>query len=272
MAEKALWDFHCSRMPEGLVQGKYPSAFVQIISTFSLHYIFMLEEYYRFTNDGKTLRRYRNDVDSILEYYHDCIGHTGLIQALGYWPFVDWQEKWLETKGVPTAAASGPSTVVNLMYAYALKSGAYIYEQTGRIGVAKEYADRRNQIINRIQDLCWDEEEQLYREGPEVNQFSQHAQSWAVLNGMVSKEKARSMLRKTLQDSRILKCTFATSYELFRAFEWAEIYDETRGLMEEWRKLLALECTTCPEVPVAGRSECHAWSALPVYEFMRHPC
>lgn len=269
LARKALEDFHCSRIPDGLIQGKYPSAFPQIISTFSLHYIYMIEEYCRQTGDMQTARRYRADVDDILEYYDRKIGKDGLAEHLGYWEFVDWQEAWKENMGVPTAAQAGPSTIINLMYAYALKSAAWICEATGRKGMAEEYLSRQKAITDRIQELCWDREAGLYREGPHTVQYSQHAQAWAVLNGMADKKQAKEILRRTLDDPKVLQCSFSTGYELFRAFEWAEDYGATRMLMEKWMRLLDWECTTCPEEPENGRSDCHAWSALPLFEFMR---
>jgi hypothetical protein len=39
--------------------------------------------------------------------------------------------------------------------------------------------------------------------------------------------------------------------------------------MMRWAALPAQGCTTCPEEPENGRSECHAWSALPLYEMIR---
>lgn len=269
LVKKALEDFHCSMLPDGLIQGKYPSGFPQVISTFSLHYIFMLEEYYRQTCDRETARRYRPDVDAILDYYDRCLGADGLVEHLGYWQFVDWQDAWKENMGVPTAALDGPSTIINLMYAAALKSGAYINEVTGRPETAREYTGRQKSILDRIQALCWDEQKGLYREGPHTEQYTQHAQAWAVLNGMASKEEGKAILKRTLSDPDVLQCSFSTGYELFRAFELTDDYTDTKILMEKWIRLIDLKCTTCPEEPENGRSDCHAWSALPIYEFMR---
>ena len=39
--------------------------------------------------------------------------------------------------------------------------------------------------------------------------------------------------------------------------------------LDAWIGLLSRGSTTCPEEPHHPRSECHAWSALPLYEFMR---
>lgn len=269
LAKKALWDFHCSMTPEGLMHGKYPSSFPQIISTFSLYFVYMLWEYYWQTGDADEVKRYRSDVDAILEYYDRRIGASGLAEQIGYWPFVDWQKEWADTAGVPSAAKEGPSTIHNLMYAYALLCASWLADATGRSGLAQEYRNRQQQITGCVRELCWDKDRQMYREGPDVLQFSQHAQSWAALNGMGEKEERRRMLLLAMREPDVIRCSFSTSYELFRALEQEGLYGETKPLMARWSGLLEKHCTTCPEEPESGRSENHAWSALPMYEMMR---
>lgn len=154
------------------------------------------------------------------------------------------------------------------MYGLALLKGAKIAEITGREGLAEEYRKRQKQIAEKVQKLCWDEERGLYREGPSYRQFSQHAQSWAVLNGLLKGEKARAVMEKTFREPDVLRCYFSTCYELFRACELAGCYELTGEQMDWWLKLLDEHCTTCPETPAGSRSECHAWSALPMYELM----
>ena len=119
LAEKALEDFHCSMEPFGLIQGKYPSAYPQVISTFSLYYIYALYDYYQQTGRTELIVRYRADVDTILEYFASRLdSETGMVGDIGYWPFVDWQEQWGDA-GVPCNGVA-PITVISLMYAYAL--------------------------------------------------------------------------------------------------------------------------------------------------------
>lgn len=268
LARKALQDFHDSMLPMGLIQGRAPSNPKQVISTFSLYYIFMILEYYQRTGDLSVLKAYRADVDSILEYYDGKIGDSGLVEKLGYWDFIDWQENWQDTAGRPAAVKEGPSTIINLMYGLALQKGAEIAGITGRKGLAEEYLGRQAKIVQRVQELCWDEERGLYREGPSYQEFSQHAQSWAVLNGMVKGEKARKLMTKTFIEPDVLRCYFSTCYELFRACELSDCYELTKDQMDWWIRLLDEHCTTCPETPANSRSECHAWSALPMYEFV----
>ena len=185
LARKALEDYHCSMIPEGLIHGKYPSAYPQIISTFSLHYIYMLREFYEQTGEAETVKKYLPDIDMILTYYDRKIGDDGLVGRLGYWEFVDWQP------------------------------------------------------------------------------------AWAVLNGLAYGDKAKTVLQHAWEEEDVLKVTFSTSYEWFRALEKVGLYSMTEKDMELWKGLPALGCTTCPETPGDTRSDCHAWSALPIYEMVR---
>ena len=269
LARKALIDFHYGMQPEGLTAGKYPSVYLQILSTFSLHYIYMLWEYYKQTGDKETLRLCRGDIDRILDYYDIHIGKNGLVGGLEFWEFVDWHPSWADCGGTPRALQYGPSTIINLMYAYALQYGVQLFEATGRPGLVEEYRYRRKRILDAVQRECWDEEKKMYREGPAFTQFTYHAQAWAVLNEMVEEEKAKEVLLSAINDENCLKYSFSTAYEWFRALAKAGMYDEIREAMNEWIELLELDCMTCPETPKEARSECHAWSALPMYEMIR---
>ncbi len=44
--------------------------------------------------------------------------------------------------------------------------------------------------------------------------------------------------------------------------------EQLRCDLEAWISLIGRGSTTCPEEPHHPRSECHAWSALPLYAFM----
>ncbi len=269
LAKKALEDYHCSMIPDGLIHGKYPSAYTQIISTFSLHYIYMLQEYYWQTKDLSAVRKYFPDMDQILSYYDSKIGSDGLVGRLGYWEFVDWQPAWSDNAGMPEALRHGPSTIINLMYAYALECAAKLNETAGRAGMAEEYRMRKQEILQKIEALCWDEKREMYREGPGFEQYTCHAQAWAVLNDLPDLKRAKRMLRHAAEDGDVLKCTFSTAYEWFRACEQAGVYELTLRDLDGWIELPGKGCTCCPETPENSRSECHAWSALPMYEFIR---
>ena len=202
-------------------------------------------------------------------YYDAHIDENGLVGRLGWWEFVDWQPKWGFCGGIPEALLHGPSTIINLMYALALEKSAVLWEAAGRPQLAAEYRQRKTAITRRVYVLCWDGQRQMLREGPGFPQFTQHAQSWAVLTGLLQGEQAKAALLHALRDDDVLKCSFSTAYEWFRALEAAGLYTQTREDMMRWADLPRQGNTTCPETPEDARSECHAWSALPIYEFLR---
>lgn len=269
LARKALEDFHSSLTPYGYVQGRAPSGYQQIISTFSVYYVQMILEYYRQTGDVSVLKAYRADVDRILETFAQKEGRSGLAENLDYWEFVDWQSDWGELFGRPRASLSGPSAVINLMYAQALEAGAQINENSGRPGMAQEYRKRKEHILSIVKELCWDPGKGLLKEGPDLEQYCQYTQARAVLLDLFRGEEAKEIMRKTFLDKDVLPCNFSTSFELFRAVEKAECYKLGYEKLQEWIQLIDEHCLTCPETPHASRSECHGWSALPMYEIIR---
>lgn len=265
LARKALAEFHRGMLPCGLIQGKYPSAYPQVISTFSLHFVFMVWEYYEHTGDSSVLRAYRADCDRILDYFADHMTQRGLMGHTGFWPFVDWLEAWNETCGMPEALQHGESTIISLMYAYALGCAADINRHSGRACMAEEYESRKQAICDAVKVLCWNEERGMFREGPEFEQYTRHAQAWAVLCDMADE----SVLKAALENSDVLKVTFATSYEWMRALEKTGLYSYAAEALQAWILLIALDCKTCPETPHYARSDNHAWSALPMLELLR---
>ena len=266
LARKALLDFHCGLRPEGLLPGKTPTAYCQIISTFSLHYVFALWEYVEHTGDAALGRLYRPDIDRILDAYDRKRDGSGLVGKIDPWAFIDWQDDWRETGGVSPAYFEGPSSIINLMYAYALECGAKLYEATGRPGTAAEYRQRRAEILQNVRALCFDPEKGMVREGPSCSQFTRHAQAWAVINGLFDDRESRHAMQAALACP---PCSFAASYEWFRALEKVGLEDEMRRSLGDWIALIGRGSTTFPEEPHHPRSECHAWSALPLYEFTR---
>jgi len=270
MPRKTIHDYHTSMLPEGILQSRFPSKFTQVIPGFALHWIFMLKDYYMETGDPVLLERYRPTMESVLAWFKRKIGPLGLVEYLGYWDFADWTDAWSDISGTPRAALSGPSTIHNLVYAHALEIGAFIMDTLDYSQLADRYRGEKEGILKRVNDLCWSREKGLYREGPNYEEYSQHAQIWAVLNGIVHGDKAREIMHKVLSNTSLVPCSFVWQFYLFRALECAGMYEETEQLWDLWKGLLDLDLTTVPEIPGKYvRSECHAWGSLILYELPR---
>ena len=267
LAEKAMQDYRCSLMPDGLLMSRYPTREPQVIPTFNIYFIFMVEDYYWQTGEVEHIRKYRSVIDGILEWFEDRIGSQGLIENLGYWPFVDWVDGW--EHGVPAATVKGPATVHSLMYAAGLQSAARLNELTGRKHMAAEYDRRSREILQQVENQCWSDTEGLFKDGPKISEFSQHTQIWAVLTGLVKGKRAKSIMKKSLALDDIYICSYSMRFYLLRALEMTNLYERSEGIWKDWQEMLEQHLTTCPEDNVNMRSDCHGWSALALYEFTR---
>ena len=262
-----LWDFHSSLRPDGVIACSAPSNETQVIPGFCLHFIWMLERYYHHTADRQTIAFYRPTMDAILAYFDRHINEEGLCEWLGYWEFADWSKEWNASHGRPNAIQHGPSTLFNLMYALSLKMAGRLNRETGRPGVAEEYEARAAAVLESVQRLCWVKERGLYCEAPGFEEYSQHAQVLAVLTGLVEGEAAKALLERMLREKDLVECSLPWRYYLFRALEQHGLYAQMRRWLDSFSALRKFGFTTMPEWGFEGsRSDCHAWSATPLYE------
>ena len=56
-------------------------------------------------------------------------------------------------------------------------------------------------------------------------------------------------------------------YYLFRALEKTGLYDYADEKWDIWRSMVSMNLSTCVEDGVTGRSDCHAWGSLALYEW-----
>lgn len=269
LARKAMFDFHSSRLPSGMLQSRYPSMLSQVIPGFSLYWIMMVHDHYRYFGDLSLVRTYMPTIDGVLEWFNQRLGADGLLGPMpsNYWSYVDWVEEWRELSGVPTASRQGSNVIYNLMYAASLKLAAELQDALGRRDSGDEYRSRAAELIQIVNRTSYSASLGLYQDAPRIEAYSQHAQIWAVLAGAIEGEAAKQLMARTLENRQLAKVSYAMSFFLFRALEQTGAYDRSFALWDIWRDLAALGLTTWVEDPVSQRSDCHAWGAVPLYEF-----
>lgn len=268
LARKALYDFHSTQRPDGMITCNSPASFQQIIPAFSIYFIDMVYYHYLYFGDKSVLTEYLPTVWRILGYFDSRIDRkTGLVGKTGYWEFVDWVDEWMDNFGSPADPDEKTIYIYSMIYGYGLKLAESLFKMADLPDLSNRLNKRYDAIQKAINLYAYDAQSGLYRNKPDDNRFSQHAQLWAVLSGCAKKEKAKRLMESCLKDTSLLKCSYSMSFFLFRALEEAGIYEKSIHIWQTWRELLKYNITTWPEDPVTQRSECHGWSALPVYEF-----
>ena len=274
LMRNALELYDRSRIPEGLTQSRYPSLSPQLINTFSLFWVDMLHDYWRHRSDDAFLRVRLTGLQAVLAWFEARIDPaTGLLGPLSYWTFVDWANEWgwndaMGIGGEPSGAHTGGSSIVTLQYAGTLRRAAELCRALGRADLAPHYEQVAAGLLAAVNRHCWDENRRLYADTPAKDIFSQHANVFAVLSGAITGDAARDLIQRTEADKTIIQATTYFRFYLLRAMKAAGLGDRYLAGLGQWREMIARGLTTFAEKPDPTRSDCHAWSATPVYELL----
>ena len=265
MPKKFIEDLARCQNPEGLVPAKAPCVFDQLIPSFSLFWVMTVREYLRYTADVAFVKKYTATVDKALECFNSFIDERGLVGETHYWNFIDWVPEWSKNGSINEGREV--LTLYSMIYAAALADAAEICDICGRRGLAEEYRERRESVINAVNKHCYDSEKGLYTDVPGKRMFSRHTTIWAVLSGAVCGDDAVALIERAFACEGIALTTFSMNYFTFRALEKAGIYEKYAPVVfDGWKKMIDLKCTTWCENPDSPRSECHGWSSTPMYE------
>lgn len=267
LVRRAIDDFAATQRPDGMIHCNAPAAFAQIIPCFAMYFADLLYYHYQYYGDKELVRKYLPTVMGILRYFWERIDpDTGLLGPTGYWSFVDWVDLWRPNHGSPVSDEAEPLYIYSHIFAYALERSAYLMEQVGWEDMAREYRQLRGQLLKNLRDTR--RVDGYYPISPLETIPSQHTQLWAVLSGCVKGEEAKQLMRCCMGDRNLLQCSYSMSFYLFRAMEKSGIYDEIPEKWEPWEQMMAKNLTTWMEDAVSQRSDCHGWSAVPMYDLI----
>lgn len=265
----ALAAFDASRIPDGLTQSRYPSRVLQIIPPFSLWYVGMVRDYSDHVPGDETfLRGLLPGISGILNWFRSRLRSDNLLGPLPWWNFVDWCPSW--PMGVPPGASdTGGSALVTLQYVLALQDAARIFQSLGQTHDADALRTEAQTIARAVQSLCYNAAPDFrVADTPEKQTFSQHAALLSVLADAVPSADFRPVMDRILSDTALTQTTFYFRFYLTRALVKAGRGDMYLDTLGPWRDMRAQGLTTWAENPEPTRSDCHAWSSSPNYEFL----
>ncbi|WP_332369037.1 alpha-L-rhamnosidase C-terminal domain-containing protein [Spirosoma telluris] len=276
LMRKAITDYEHSRFNDGLTQSRYPSADFQVIPTFSLFWVCMIHDYWMHRQDDAFVKSMLPGILGVLNWHEQRIAKTGLNGPQEWWNFVDWST-WKNAKdeiagGVPNGARKGGSSILSLQQAYTYFRAADLLAHYGKNELAEHYREQARRLNKAVYAQCWDASRSLVADTPDKNSFSQHANILAVLTNAVPVEQQGPLLQKTMADTSLTQATFYFKFYLFEALKKTGLGDQFIAQLKPWRDMLAIGLTTFAENPEPTRSDCHAWSASPLYEFLSITC
>ncbi len=271
LMRKALLDFYHSRVPEGLTQGRYPSNRLQVIPPFSLYWVSMIYDYFMHRRDDQFVGQFLTAAEGVLNWYEQHIDSTNrMLGPMKWWNFTDWNHAF--PNGVPDGATDGNSSVITLQYVYTLQQAAELFSYFNKQPQAERYRKIAASLSKGAYDACFDNAKGLMANTPAHNTFSQHASIMGVLTGAIPVAQRQAVMRKVSYDTTLSQATFYYRFYLTLALKKAEMGELYYSQLTPWRDMLKNGLTTFAENPDPTRSDCHAWSASPNYDFLATIC
>lgn len=275
LVRNALMQLNESQIYEGLTRSRYPSANPQIIPPFSLYWVDMVNDYWTLRDDPEFIKSFLPGIENVLGWFSDRIDpKTGMLGVVEYWNFVDWATDWPWTNeerigGVPSGGLKdGNSSILSMQFAYAAQRAAELFRFFGRSSEADKYDKLSRRITKAVYEKCWDESRGYLADTPLKKEFSMHAQIFGVLTNTIPEKKQKEFVKKFMNDMSLIQPTMYFRFYLTQTLKktgMADHYLETLGL---WEEMLQNGLTTFAENPDPARSDCHAWSASPDYDFL----
>jgi hypothetical protein len=267
LARQAINALDASRTFEGLTFSRAPSRLPQYIPPFSLWWIGMVHDFWRYQDDPAFVRAQLPGMRAVLTYFAGRQQPGGLLANVGWWNYVDWVDAW--PSGVPPIGARGESALLDLQLLLAYQWAADLESTLGTRTQAESYRQAAAALRSAIRQAYWKADRGLFADVADGSRFSQHAQALAMVAGMVDPADVRPLAERMLTEPGLAPASIYFRYYVHRAVVEAGLGDRYLELLGPWREMLDLGLTTWAERSEPSRSDAHAWGSSPNVEFLR---
>lgn len=259
LVRKALEVFDRSRLPNGMIRARWPARDSLFLPTYSLCWISVLHDFAWWRNDPEFVRARLPGMRSILDAFLIWVSaRDGLLRIPIGWNFVDWVSGW--NGGIPSRDPDGAGSVFQWQLAWALSQAAELEEHLGEAELAARFRRHAARIANAA-EIYWNDARGLYADDRRHTAFSEHAQAYAALSGLIPKAHVARFKAALVADQDLTRATDAFTHYVFEAYVRLDLCQHLWPRLQRWFDYETLGLLTTPEAPEPTRSDCHAWGA-----------
>lgn len=271
LVRNALTLMDHSRIAEGITLSRYPTDLHQQIPTFSLWWIAMLHDYYMYRPDSQFIKDKLPGTRQVISFFERYQQADGSLKNVPYWVFTDWSQGKGWDFGMAPIGKNGESAVLDMQLLWIYQQAAELEAALGIKELAGDYRNRAEKLKKTIQSKYWDSGKSLYANTPDKDNYSQHANSLAILSGVATQEQAKPLAMKMLADTSLAPASIYFKFYLHQALTKAGLGNDYLSWLGKWRENMDLGLTTWAETSDVNtsRSDCHAWGSSPNVEFFR---
>ena len=247
----AIEDIDASRVPSGLTQSRYPANLEQFIPTFSLYWVSMVHDHWRYRGDDDFTRQFL----------------PGMVDVLGWW------ERMVKEHGNrPVPWSWTPSANAdNLLFSLTLQESAELFEHLGRAHEAAHFRELAAELNRQTYASCFDPKRGLLHDTPELG-YTQEVNTLAVLADAVPQADQRGLMERMLKDPASVKADPSDfmffRYYFGRALKKTGLGDRYIENLGPWEDMMHVGMQTFGELAKDPRSECHPWGTSPGFELL----
>lgn len=273
LPRKAIRMFDASRLPSGFTQSRYPCRVTQVIPAWSLWWVGMLHEYAFWRADPAYVRRFLPGMRATLQAFAAHLNADGLLTAPEGWNNFDWVTDWDHQGGVPPGGLHGVSGPLNWQLVYTLALAAELEEALG----AREQALYNRRLARKLAgaafEAFYDPRRGLLADDLAHSAFSEHSQALALLSdyylgGLLTPDQGAFLAVGLMREESLSRASYHFMHYLFEAYR---VLGDGGAIVERmgwWHERMVLRGLKTPlERLEPSRSDCHAWSAHPLYHY-----
>lgn len=268
LARKAIRDLAAAGVPGGLLRSHAPSAFAQVIATYSLQWIGLLNDFRIYRGEAAFLAPHLPRARAIVEWFLARRRADGLLGRIAEPLFFDWAKGF--TAGCAPQGEHGGNLAATALLAECCAALAQLERTAGRAAFAPAWAAEAAHLRAALH-LGWEASRGLLADFPGATTFSVHTQVQAVLAGLWPAPTAATILARALAAADVVQPgTLYYRAHLAEAWRRAGQPAAIWQLLPRWFSLLAgTGLTTWPESDGAQtRSDCHGWGVMPDIELV----
>ena len=262
-----------------LILDAYPQTPKIIIPSFAISWIDILGFYGAYTADTAFVKTMMPAVKQIMTWYESKLDTTCyLLGPMPHWNFIDCTKQWpwvghIDGSCEPPGTKEGHSAALTLQYLYGLQKAEALSANMGDMIEAEKYHSLSQKVKRALGQLCWDGKRSLFADTPEKNSFSQHTNYLALATGIVPGSKVDEFIKHVNSDHDLVQASLQFRAYLHMGLKKYDRVGDYTKLVDPWRALISMGCTTFPEYPSEdNRSETHAWTTFPVLEMLTMIC
>ena len=257
-------------------------------TSYSLIWVRMLADYVRRTGDRGCAEACYPAMETLLARFRTYLGERGVIETPPNYMFVDWANiDGFQLHHPPMALGQ---TVLNAFWSDALRAAEELCRTLGKIREARRLKDERERHRGAFNREFYDFEKNLYRDGwpkdegdpapgdwlpenPAKTYYSRHANTLAVLFGMIRGKAARALMERIVTEDALDEGTaidvqpYFMRYVLLAVWKTGLFSAHGIRLLHLWDRVIE----ECPKGLAEGWGDfhgdhSHAWGGAPVIE------